>query len=91
MSQLSHVQLLIYYVLTNEAWFVAQVRNWSKLPISTPNYVCKKVASRVSILDRVRSFVIKEAATLVHMHNALRFFHYLITVTLPGVTFYSKI
>ena len=69
MSQLSHVQLPIYYVLTNEAWFVAQVRNWPKLPISTPNCVCKKVASRVSILGRVRSFVTKEAATLVH--NAL--------------------
>ena len=89
MSQLSHVQLPIYYVLTNEAWFVAQVRNWPKLPISTPNYVCKKVASRVSILGRVSSFVTKEAATLVH--NALRFFHYSITVTLPGVTFYSNI
>ena len=33
------------------------------------DYVCKKVASRVSILGRVRSFVTKEAATLVH--NAL--------------------
>ena len=33
------------------------------------DYVCRKVASRVSILGRVRSFVTKEAATLVH--NAL--------------------
>ena len=33
-------------------------------------YVGRKVASRVSILGRVRSFVTKEAATLVH--NALR-------------------
>ena len=33
------------------------------------DYLCKKVASRVSILGRVRSFVTKEAATLVH--NAL--------------------
>ena len=29
------------------------------------DYVCKKVASRVSILGRVRSFVTKEAATLL--------------------------
>ena len=33
------------------------------------DYVCKKVASRVSILGRVRGFVTKEAATLVR--NAL--------------------
>ena len=31
--------------------------------------MCKKVASRVSILGRIRSFVTEEAATLVH--NAL--------------------
>ena len=30
------------------------------------DYVCKKVASRVSILGRVRRFVTKEAARLVH-------------------------
>ena len=30
------------------------------------DYVCKKVASRVSILGRVRRFVTKEAAKLVH-------------------------
>ena len=33
------------------------------------DYVCKKVTSRVGLLGRVRSFVTKEAATLVH--NAL--------------------
>ena len=34
------------------------------------DYVCKKVASRVSILGRVRSFITKEAATLL-VHNTL--------------------
>ena len=32
--------------------------------------VCKKMASRVSILGRVRNFVTKEAATLVPVNNA---------------------
>ena len=35
------------------------------------DYVCKKVASRVNISGRVRSFVTREAATL--LHNALIF------------------
>ena len=33
MSQLSHFQSQIFYVLTNEAWFVAQVRNWRRTPL----------------------------------------------------------
>ena len=51
--------------------------------------VCKKVASRVNILGRVRSFVtnLREAA---RVHNALILPLYLITVTSSGVTFYSK-
>ena len=40
------------------------------------DYVCKKVASRVSILGRVRSFVTKEAATLVHNALILPLFDY---------------
>ena len=38
--------------------------------------MCKKVASRVSILGRVRSFVTKEAATLVHNALILPLFDY---------------
>ena len=40
------------------------------------DYVFKKVASRVSILGRVRSFVTKEAATLVHNALILPLFGY---------------
>ena len=40
------------------------------------DYVFKKVASRVSILGRVRSFVTKEAATLVHNALILPLFDY---------------
>ena len=40
------------------------------------DYVWKKVASRVSILGRVRSFVTKEAATLVHNALILPLFDY---------------
>ena len=40
------------------------------------DYVCKKVASRVSILGLVRSFVTKEAATLVHNALILPLFDY---------------
>ena len=40
------------------------------------DYVCKKVASRVSILGRVTSFVTKEAATLVHNALILPLFDY---------------
>ena len=40
------------------------------------DYVCKKVASRVSILGRVRSFVTKEAETLVHKVLILPLFDY---------------
>ena len=38
--------------------------------------MCKKVASRVSILGRVTSFVTKEAATLVHNALILPLFDY---------------
>ena len=38
--------------------------------------MCKKVVSRVSILGRVRSFVTKEAATLVHNALILPLFDY---------------
>ena len=38
--------------------------------------MCKKVASKVSILGRVRSFVSKEAATLVHNTLILPLFDY---------------
>lgn len=38
--------------------------------------MCKKVASRVSILGRVRGFVTKEAATLVHNALILPLFDY---------------
>ena len=38
MSQLSHFQSPIYYVLTNEAWFVAQVRNWRRTPLPSPRW-----------------------------------------------------
>ena len=38
--------------------------------------MCKKVASRVIILGRVRSFVTKEAATLVHDALMLPLFGY---------------
>ena len=44
--------------------------------IAHADYVCKKVASRVSILGRVRSFVAKEAATLVHNALVLPLFDY---------------
>ena len=40
------------------------------------DYVCKKVASRVSILGHIRSFVTKEAATLVHNALILPLFDY---------------
>ena len=40
------------------------------------DYVCKKVASRVSILGRIRSFVTKEAATLLHNALILPLFDY---------------
>ena len=40
------------------------------------DYVCKKVASRVSILGRVRSLVTKEVATLVHNILILPLFDY---------------
>ena len=40
------------------------------------DYVCKKVVSRVNILGRVRSFVTKEAATLVHNTLTLPLFDY---------------
>jgi len=40
------------------------------------DYVCKKVASRVSILGRVRGFVSKEAATLVRNALILPLFDY---------------
>ena len=40
------------------------------------DYVCKKVVSSVSILGRVRSFVTKEAATLVHNDSILPSFDY---------------
>ena len=40
------------------------------------DYVCKKVASTVSILGRVRSFVTKEAAILVHNTLILPLFDY---------------
>ena len=40
------------------------------------DYVCKKVASRVSILGRIRSFVTEEAATLVHNALILPLFDY---------------
>ena len=40
------------------------------------DYVCKKVASRVSILGRVRSFVTKEAATLLDNTLILPLFDY---------------
>ena len=38
--------------------------------------MCKKVASRVSILGRIRSFVTEEAATLVHNALILPLFDY---------------
>ena len=40
------------------------------------DYVCKKVGSRVSILGCVRSFITKEAATLVHNPLILPLFDY---------------
>ena len=40
------------------------------------DYVCKKVALRVSILGRVRSFVTKETAVLVHNASILPLFHH---------------
>ena len=40
------------------------------------DYVCKKVASRVNILGRIRSFVTKEAAALVHNALILPLFDY---------------
>ena len=40
------------------------------------DYVCKKVARRVSILGRVRSFVTKEAAILVNNTLILPLFDY---------------
>ena len=40
------------------------------------DYVCKKVASRGSISGRVRSFVTKEATTLVHNPLILPLFDY---------------
>ena len=40
------------------------------------DYVCKKVASRVSILGRVRGFVSREAATLVRNALILPLFDY---------------
>ena len=40
------------------------------------DYVCKKVVSSVSILGRVRSFVTKEAARLVHNDSILPLFDY---------------
>ena len=40
------------------------------------DYVCKKVASRVSILGSVRSFVTKEAAALLHNALILPLFDY---------------
>ena len=49
------------------------------------DYVCKKVASRVSILGRVRSFVTKEAATLLDntLIIILPLFDYLVALSLP--------
>ena len=35
---MSHFQSPIYYVLTNEAWFVAQVRNWQRTPLPSPRW-----------------------------------------------------
>ena len=54
--------------------------------------VCKKMASRVSILGRVRNFVSKrqQHQYLLTMQR-FKIFHYLITVTLPGVIFYGNI
>ena len=54
--------------------------------------VCKKMASRVSILGRVRNFVTKrqQHQYLLTMQR-FKIFHYLITVTLPVVIFYSNI
>ena len=40
------------------------------------DYACKKVVSSVSILGCVRSFVTKEAATLVHNDSILQLFDY---------------
>ena len=40
------------------------------------DYACKKVASRVNILGRVRIFATKEAATLVHNALILPLFDY---------------
>ena len=40
------------------------------------DYVCRRVASRVSILGRVGSFVAKEAETLVHKALVLPLFDY---------------
>ncbi|XP_022810263.1 uncharacterized protein LOC111347263, partial [Stylophora pistillata] len=48
------------------------------------DYVFKKVASRVSILGRIRSFVTKEAAALVHNALILPLFDYCdIFTTIP--------
>ena len=38
MSQLSHFQSVICYVLTNEAWFVARVRKWRSTPSPCPRW-----------------------------------------------------
>lgn len=54
MSQLCHFQSPIYYVLTNEAWFVVRVRNWRRTPspsprrtvLPTPLICCLKIVIR---------------------------------------------
>ena len=38
MSQLSHFQSPIYYVLTNEAWFVARESNWRRNASPSPRW-----------------------------------------------------
>ena len=38
MSQLSHFQSPIYYVLTNKAWFVARERNWRRNASTSPRW-----------------------------------------------------
>ena len=40
MFELSHFQSSVYYVLTNEAWFVARVRKWRRTPSPSPPLIC---------------------------------------------------
>ena len=75
MSQLSHFQSPIYYVLTNEAWFVAQVRNWRRTPspsprwkvLPTPLICCLKIVIRwCCALQTIRRLAFLFSTNLKH-------------------------